>query len=189
LTFSVFKDISGFYLEHPFYISMVAALALIKTLNFFGIPKISVKWPNDILSENKKICGVLIENVIKNNKMTASIIGMGLNVNQTEFENLPKASSLKIITGRVFSIDEVAITIINNLKFYFEFLKAGNTAIIKNEYVNYLFRKNKPSTFLDAEGCMFSGFIKGVTNTGNLKVLLENNIVKTFDLKEIQLLY
>ena len=68
LTFSVYKDISRYQIEYPFYISIVTALALLKTLEFFSIIKLSVKWPNDILSENKKICGILIENVIKHKK-------------------------------------------------------------------------------------------------------------------------
>ena len=62
-----------------------------------GAVTVKVKWPNDILSEDSKVCGVLIENIIKQDKIKASIIGIGLNVNQTNFVNLPKASSLKLL--------------------------------------------------------------------------------------------
>jgi BirA family transcriptional regulator, biotin operon repressor / biotin---[acetyl-CoA-carboxylase] ligase len=189
LTFSVYKDVSKFKLEHSFYISMVVSLALIKSLQNLSINKLSIKWPNDILSENKKICGILIENVIKQNNLSYSIIGIGLNVNQTEFKNLPQASSLKLISGKVFDLDEVANIIIENLKYYFDILKKGDYDILKNTYETYLFRKNKPSTFQDAEGLVFSGFIKNVTNSGNLQVLLEDEIIKEFDLKAIKLLY
>lgn len=189
LTFSVFKDTSGFNIEHPFYISIVTSLSLIKTLQFFSISKLSIKWPNDILSENKKICGILIENVIKSNNYNASIIGVGLNVNQTIFENLPKASSLKVISGRVFDLDELAYTIIKNLKHYFSILNAGHYGLLKEEYTRILFRKNKPSTFKNAEGLMFSGFIKGISDSGSLQILLEDNIIKEFELKAITLLY
>ena len=189
LTFSVFKDVSEFNLEHPFYISIVTSLAIFKTLHFFSISRLSVKWPNDILSENKKICGVLIENVIKHNQMKGSIIGIGLNVNQTEFKNLPNASSLKIISGKIYTLDEVLNVIINNLKAYFLLLKDGQYNTLKAEYERYLFRKNKPSTFKDVEGSIFSGFIKGISDLGNLRVLLEDDIIKEFDLKDITLLY
>ena len=189
LTFSIYKDVSGFRLEHPFYISMVVALALLKTLQFFSISKLSVKWPNDILSDNKKICGVLIENLVKQSNFSSSIIGIGLNVNQVDFDNLPKASSLKLITGRVYDIDEIANVIIKNLKHYFNLLNKGNLDALKTKYESFLFRKNKPSTFQDAEGVVFSGFIKGVSNSGNLQVLLEDEIIKEFDLKTITLLY
>lgn len=189
LTFSVYKDISKFHLEYPFYISMVTALAMIKSLQFFSISKLSVKWPNDILSENKKICGILIENVIKHNKFYESFIGIGLNVNQTEFENLPQASSLKIITGRFYDVDEVLHEIIKNLKHYFLLLKRNQFDVLKEEYESYLFRKNKPSTFLDAQGTVFAGFIKSVSETGSLQVLLEDNVIKEFEFKTITLLY
>ncbi len=189
LTCSVFKDLSGFKFEHPFYISIVTALALIKTLESSKIPRLSIKWPNDILSADKKICGVLIENVIKQNTVNASIIGIGLNVNQVAFENLPKASSLKLISGKEFDLNELAIAIINNLKDYFLLLKDKKYDVLKAEYEMRLFRKNKPSTFKDAKGVMFSGFIKSVSNSGHLQVLLEDNILKAFDLKEIILLY
>lgn len=189
LTFSVFKDVSKMYIEHPFYISIATALAILKTLQGLNIPKLSVKWPNDILSENKKICGILIENVIKQNNLYASIIGIGLNVNQKSFENLPKASSLITITGTVFNLDEILNSILSNLKAHFIELEKGNLSFLKDTYETYLFRKNKPSTFKNAEGFVFSGFIKAVSVSGNLQVLLEDDIIREYDLKDISLLY
>lgn len=189
LTFSVFKDVSKVYIEHPFYISIVTSLAILKSLQSFNVPKLSVKWPNDILSENKKICGILIENVIKQNNLYASIIGIGLNVNQTTFDNLPQASSLKSITGKVFNLDEILNAILSNLRSCFLELENGNLNHLKDEYETYLFRKNKPSTFKNAEGFVFSGFIKAISVSGNLQVLLEDDIIKEYDLKDISLLY
>ncbi len=189
LTVSVFKDVSKLYLEHPFYISMATSLALIKTLQSFSIPKLSIKWPNDILSEDKKICGILIENVIKQNSIRASIIGVGLNVNQTKFKGLPKAASLKLLLGSTFNLDEVLYSLIKYLKYYFMLLRKEEFDFIKREYESFLFRKNKPSTFKDDEGLIFSGIIKGISDSGNLQVLIEDNIVKEFDLKDVALLY
>ena len=65
LTFSVFKRIKGLTFSNQFYLSIVVALALYKTLKSFNVPRLYVKWPNDILSANKKIAGILIENVVK----------------------------------------------------------------------------------------------------------------------------
>ncbi|WP_067149664.1 biotin--[acetyl-CoA-carboxylase] ligase [Pseudotamlana agarivorans] len=189
LTFSVFKDLSDFSLETTFGISLAVSLAIRKALQSFLIPQLSVKWPNDILSVDKKICGVLIENVIKQNTITGSIIGIGLNVNQVDFDNLPRASSLKVITGTLFDLDEVAHAILNQLQVHFDLLKRGEFTALKADYESCLFRKNKPSTFKDAEGSLFSGFIKGVSNFGHLQVLVEDNIIKEFDLKEVTLMY
>ncbi|WP_100616182.1 biotin--[acetyl-CoA-carboxylase] ligase [Confluentibacter citreus] len=189
LMFSVFKDTSKFHVEYPFLISMVTSLAILKTLQSFSITKLTIKWPNDILSEDKKICGILIENVIKQNSLSNTIIGIGLNVNQTEFDHLPKASSLKLITGNVFDLEEVLVETIKNLKHYFKILKRGDYGTLKTDYEMYLFRKDKPSTFKDSEGFIFSGYIKNVTLFGNLQVLLEDDVIKEFDLKDITLMY
>lgn len=188
LMFSLFKDLSVHVVEYPFYISMAISLAILKTLRALNIPNLSIKWPNDILSADKKICGILIENVIKN-KLNSTIIGIGINVNQTEFVNLPKASSLKNITGIHYDLDEILHSIIKDTKSYSKVLQDGKYDVVKSEYEANLFRKNKPSTFKNAKSEMFSGFIKGVTKYGKLQVLLEDEIVKKFDLKEIELLY
>ena len=184
----MFKDLSIHVVEFPFYISMAISLAIFKTLKTLNIPDLSIKWPNDILSADKKICGILIENVIKN-KLNSTIIGVGVNVNQTNFQELPQASSLKNITGVHYNLDEVLQRIIKYTKEYSSVLQQGDYEAVKNEYEANLFRKNKPSTFKNAEGDLFSGFIKGVTKYGKLQVILEDEIVKKFDLKEITLLY
>ena len=188
LMFSLFKDLSMHDVEFPFYISMAISLAIIKALRALNIPDLHIKWPNDILSADEKICGILIENVIKN-KLSCTIIGIGVNVNQTTFTNLPKASSLKNITGIHYNLDEILQSIIKHTKYYSLLLQQEKYDAVKNEYELCLFRKNKPSTFRDSKGVLFSGFIKGVTKYGKLQVILEDEIVKKFDLKEIKLLY
>jgi BirA family biotin operon repressor/biotin-[acetyl-CoA-carboxylase] ligase len=177
LTFSVYKKLNLFPFESQFYISMSVALAIIKSLEQLNIPKLSVKWPNDILSANQKICGVLIENVIKQSVIESSIIGVGLNVNQLDFNGLPQAGSLKSVTGINYNLVEIQLDLL-----------AKDINSIKLDYESYLFRKEKPSTFKTAEG-LFSGIIKGVSNQGLLEVLVEDQILKTYDLKTIKLLY
>ncbi|WOD42593.1 biotin--[acetyl-CoA-carboxylase] ligase [Hwangdonia lutea] len=188
LMFSMFKDLSIHVVEFPFYISMAVSLAILKTLKALNIPQVRIKWPNDILSADKKICGILIENVIKN-KLNSTIIGVGINVNQTAFSNLPQASSLKNITGVHYDLDEILHRIVKHIKSYSKLLQDGKYEAVKSEYEANLFRKNKPSTFKNAEGDLFSGFIIGVTKYGKLQVLLEDEIIKKFDLKEITLMY
>lgn len=186
---SVFKRHIHLPVKQQFYISMVTSLALLKTLEAYNILRLNVKWPNDILADNKKICGILIENVIKRNDIEASVIGIGLNVNQTNFMNLPNASSLLEHTGIIFDLDELLHAVVKQLKFYFNLLAKGQFELLKNNYETYLFRKDKPSTFEMATGATFPGIIDGVDDTGKLIVRLEDNIKMTFDLKEIKLLY
>lgn len=189
LMFSVFKDNHNTKVEDNFYISMVVAVSILEALEAFKIKNLKVKWPNDILSEEKKIGGILIENVIKQSNISASIIGIGININQTIFDNLPQASSMRLISGRVYDLDEVLHLILKKLKHNFRLLNQKQFGLLKNTYENYLFRKDKPSTFRDSEGELFSGFIKGVSDSGNLQVLIEDNILTEFDLKAVTLLY
>ena len=189
LTASVFKEVGSIAIEKQFYISMAVALSICKALDHLKIPKLSIKWPNDILSANKKICGILIENVIKQNQLKGSIIGFGLNVNQKHFDNLPKASAINLLTGIVYDRDEILSGILTELQAYFKLLDAKNYSEIKTQYEALLFRKDKPSTFKNEDGTTFSGIIKGITETGKLNVWTEDDIIKTFDLKQVTLLY
>ncbi|MBF8150409.1 biotin--[acetyl-CoA-carboxylase] ligase [Winogradskyella sp. F6397] len=189
LTASVFKRLPLFNVGEQFYISMAVSLAIIKALRSFKIPQLRIKWPNDILSANTKLCGILIENVIKSNNLQGSIIGFGLNVNQKIFNNLPQASSMSLLTGVIYNKDEVLFEVLKQLEFYFKLLESKAYLDIKLEYENLLFRKKKPSTFRTSKNDSFSGIIQGVTENGQLQVWTEDDIIKTFDLKEIKLLY
>ena len=189
LTCSVFVPMKGFALSSQFYISMAVALAISKTLQSLLIPKIKIKWPNDILSDKQKVCGILIENIVAHGQLTGVIVGIGLNVNQIDFEGLPQASSLKLITGKFFNIDELTMVMLDNLKKYIELLTANEFDALHKAYEALLFRKNKPSTFQDVKGESFVGIICNVSPSGKLNVLLEDEIVQEFDLKQIKLRY
>ena len=189
LMVSVFKDVSFLKIEYNFYISIVVSLSIFRALESLHIKKLKIKWPNDILADQKKLAGILIENVIKQNQLQASIIGFGVNVNQTVFNDLPKASSLLVVSGRVFDLDEVLHEILTQLELHFNLLKNGMRDRLKSDYESHLFRKDKPSTFKNAENEMFSGIILGITDSGNLRVQIDETEIREFDLKEITLLY
>jgi len=189
LIFSVFKDLSEFIIEHSFYLSMIVSLSILDALKKMAIHNLWIKWPNDILSDNKKICGILIENVVKNNKLSSTIIGIGLNVNQLEFNNLPNAASLKSATGINHNLDELLINILGSLIFKFDLYKKGEFVEFKQKYEESLYGINRPSSFQDKNGKLFQGIIQGVTNSGKLNILLEDNVIKAFDHKEAILKY
>ncbi|QLE00487.1 biotin--[acetyl-CoA-carboxylase] ligase [Galbibacter sp. BG1] len=189
LTFSVFKRIKYLHKSEQFYLSMAVSLAIYDALKYFTIPQLKIKWPNDILSVNSKICGILIESVIQNGEMTACIIGVGLNLNQTDFKGVTNASSLKSITGVHYNKEEVLQKIIEETKKYEDWVAGRELFKIKEKYEKYLFRRDKPSTFKLQNGQLIMGFIKGVAQNGCLQILMEDEILKEFDLKELKLLY
>ncbi len=189
LTFSVFKTYNSLDVAKQFVISMTVSLAVLEALKTLNIPNVCVKWPNDIMSANKKIGGILIENVLEGNTIKYSVIGIGLNVNETHFENLPQASSLKIETKKLFDLDQVlqktTITVFKNL----QKLPEDDALAIQQIYESELFRKDVISVFESAEGIRFNGIIKGVSAIGELLVETEQTALQKFQLKEVKLVY
>ena len=172
-----------------FDLNVAVALSIINTLEKFNIPNLSIKWPNDIMSDNKKISGVLIENTIKNNGEITSIIGIGLNVNQFNFDELPNASSLAVIMKTNFDKEMILNVFIECLKLNCDLLENKLASQLWNSYNNNLFKKGIPMPFSLPNGTQFMGIIQEVIASGKLEVKLENDTIETFGIKEIQLLY
>jgi BirA family biotin operon repressor/biotin-[acetyl-CoA-carboxylase] ligase len=178
--------------EQFFNLSIVVSLAVIEVLKTLNISDLSIKWPNDIMSYNKKIGGILIENTIKSDGRIVSVVGLGLNVNQTNFDQLPNASSLAVIAGHSFDKDALPVLIIEKMKEKIE-LWNTNSEHFWTTYFDTLFRKGVPMPFknLNAEtsGQNFMGIIQGVSSVGKIQILLEDDSVSEFDIKEVQMLY
>lgn len=189
LTFSILKKYNSLQVKNGFAITMAVSIGVYKALKELLVPDLSIKWPNDILSGNQKICGILIENITAGGSILSSVIGIGLNVNQLRFPALPQVSSLQLLLGRPFDIDETRDLLLMQLQLYFESLNTGNCAGLKEMYEPLLFRKDKPSTFRGINNQLFMGFIRGVSDAGRLIIALEDEKLTEFDLKEVQLLY
>ena len=189
LTFSILKKFDNFFIEDQFQLSICVSLSIYTTLSNLQLPNLSVKWPNDILSGTSKICGILLENSLSGNKIQSSIIGIGLNVNQTAFNNLNNVSSLKLLLGKTFNLEELLQLLLADLKVALEKFNTISEAQLFSDYEKLMFRINKPSTFEDSDGNLIMGFIKGVSDQGKLLVALEDEIIQEFNLKEIKLLY
>ncbi len=171
-----------------FNLNIAVSLAVITALKKNNIPDLSIKWPNDILSANKKIGGILIENIIKSDGTILSIVGLGLNVNQTNFEGLPKASSLAVVTGKEFDKEKLLLEIIAHLEMNVAASKL-NPASLRQQFVDLLYKKGVPMPFANSKDEKFMGMIQGISPVGRLQVLLEDDSVAEFDIKEIQMLY
>lgn len=188
LTFSVLVKDLLLEINAIFYLNAAVAVSIIAALEKFNIPGLAIKWPNDILAGNKKLGGILIENNIRSNGEIHSVVGIGINVNQTEFEGLPKATSLAIVASKEFDKNEVMIAIVENLKRNLSRLLHKDTDAIWDKYLLKLYKKNIPMPF-EKEGMRFMGIIKGVSKNGSLEVQLEDDSITYYKVKEIQLLY
>lgn len=175
-------------IEQVFNLSVISSLAVIEVLKSLDIPDLSIKWPNDIMSYNKKIGGILIENTIKSDGKIVSIVGLGLNVNQTNFIELPNASSLYLITGNPFDKGILPDLIVKKIQNKINFWE-NNSAFFWKKYVNTLFKKGVPMPFKNTENQNFMGIIIDVTPIGKLQIQLEDNSINEFDIKEVTMLY
>ena len=171
-----------------FNLNIAVAISIVNALENFDIPDLSIKWPNDILSGNTKIGGILIENSFKENRGIVSVIGIGINVNQNSFENLPKASSLKLICKVDFDKEEILNRIVKNLQLNIETLNLS-IDLLKGSYIKRLFKKGIPMPFQNHDSKPFMGIIQGVSQSGRLQVLLENETIAEFNIREIKILY
>jgi biotin--[acetyl-coA-carboxylase] ligase len=189
LTFSVLKKFENLPSEYHFLLNMEVSLAIFRALKKLYIPDLAVKWANDILSSKKKICGILIENTLHKEQISSSIIGIGLNVKQVFFNDLPNVSSLQKIMGHPFDLEEVLLLICQELEVSLKSLSPTRFETMLDEYHTYLFRKDKPSTFEYPNGERFMGYIRGVSHNGQLQVEQEDALMSSFSLKEIKLLY
>ncbi|WP_424494997.1 biotin--[acetyl-CoA-carboxylase] ligase [Salinimicrobium sp. GXAS 041] len=189
LTFSIIWPKPAVFLANQFQISAVVSTAIVEGLEKMNVPRLKVKWPNDIMAANLKIAGILIENVITEGNISASIIGVGLNVNQTDFKHLSTAASMKLVTGRHFDLDEVQDSLLPYLENALQNMKDVRSEIILKRYQERLFRINIPSTFQLPDLTLFTGIIAGVSQNGKLLVRREDDVLQEFDLKEIKLCF
>jgi len=186
LTFSIFIKFSDLQIQEKKYLNFAISLAIYESLLDLNIPRTTIKWPNDILSANKKICGILIENSIKGSKIQSSIIGIGLNTNQQVFSDLLKnVTSLKNLTGKNYDLDILLKKIVEKIKEKVKLLDDNSFADLEKDYLNVLYKKNIPTIFKNSEDVLFMGIITGVSQDGKLQIQLEDETVREFGIKEI----
>ncbi|MEO1012698.1 MAG: biotin--[acetyl-CoA-carboxylase] ligase [Bacteroidota bacterium] len=183
LTFSVLRKGDNLSADNPFILNIATTLAIHKTLSDLKVPELTIKWPNDILSGIDKICGILIENVISGNHIKASIIGVGLNVNQTTFPHLTNVSSLKLLLSGDWDLEVLLNKLLYNMRFTFQGLGRKNE--LWEAYERVLFRKGSPSTFESKNDGRFIGTIQGVSTTGKLVIAIEDGSQRAYAFKEV----
>jgi BirA family biotin operon repressor/biotin-[acetyl-CoA-carboxylase] ligase len=170
--------------DKQFYLSMAISLGICDFINHFCHLNAEIKWPNDILINKKKVAGVLIESAIQKNTIKAFIAGIGINVNQTNFINLPNATSLKLEKKEDFGILVALKSCLNFIEMRYLQINFGSYDLVKKEYEEKLYGLNVDLPFIVGEN-KTKGTILGVKNNGKLLVLI-NNEKREFMNKEIQ---
>lgn len=171
--------------DNFFLLSKAIALAVKEVLEEICLEElVEVKWPNDIYVNQKKIGGILIENQFKGNSIKQSVIGVGLNVNQTNFEHV-NATSIKLLTTEDYSVKDILNLILQRLEYFYLNLKWGKSKELEVNYLKSLMNFNKFEDYFSEENNNFKGTIKDVENNGLLKMEIQGEI-SSFQFKEIQ---
>ena len=191
IAFSICIFPENLKVKDQFCINMLFSLFIINILNSLKIPDLNIKWPNDILSGDKKICGILNELKVKGDKIENIIIGFGLNVNQVNFQNLPNASSLKLINNINYDLDRFVSSIIQSLKKnnYLNSIPYLDFEKLTIKYHKNLYGINENKFFLDYENKKFIGKIISVNKMGIIKIKIADNSIKNYNFQEIQMIY
>ena len=158
-----------------FHLSRVVSLAICDTLESLDVTAV-IKWPNDILTNKGKIAGILIEHGISGSKISHSILGIGLNLNQADFPEFPvPATSVVLECGLKVVPEEVARTLEQRIQDRYEGLEKGDTGRLELDYLDKLHLYNKEASFRSGDE-NFNGVIRGVNEFGELLVEKEGKL-------------
>ena len=169
--------------SRQFLLSKSISLAVRDFVSQF-VPEVTVKWPNDVYVGERKIAGILIENFVAGDRLTKSIAGIGLNVNQERFASrAPNPVSLRQLTGKNYPLDDCLKNLHEHVAARYRML-AENTVKLDSDYLLHLFRFAQSCRFC-AGGALFEATITGVNNYGMLEMITVDGERKAFGFKEV----
>lgn len=184
LTFSLLLRPTFLRVEEQFALSKIIALSICEWINRNGCVA-KIKWPNDIYVGDNKVCGILIENSFSGPTLDISVIGIGLNLNQTIFpSDLPNPTSMKLICSKDFQPEKVMVEVVNIIQNYYIKLKLSNMNELNELYINSLYRFGNFFDFTSNEG-KFRAKIVGIKNSGELILETEIGQQLFFAFKEV----
>lgn len=168
-----------------FILSQIVSLAVANCLQEYT-EGISIKWPNDIYWNDKKICGILLENTILEDNIGYSVAGIGININQENFRSdAPNPVSLKQITNRDYNLEEILKTLVDNINVYYQQIKIGKTDSLIKQYKESLFRKDGYHLYNDGIS-NFLARIQDVDSSGILILKTKEGEERHFAFKEVK---
>ena len=185
LTFSLVFYPNIIPAAQQFIFSKTISVALAVALEHFITP-IDIKWPNDLYYHHQKLGGILIENSLEGNSISQSIVGIGINVNQTSFSSaVPNGISMQMISGKEWDLQAVFMRLYESLIKYYQDLIEGNTAFIEQQYLSHLYRKSGYFKYRDKDG-EFLATISGIEPSGHLCLKRKDQTISKYAFKEVE---
>lgn len=185
LTFSLLLQPDFLKVQQQFCITQLVTLALMDVLKPL-YQNVSIKWPNDIYANDQKLAGILIENNLKGNSISDSIIGIGLNLNQTVFtSNAPNPVSLCQLTGLNHPPEEMLKSFLSAfVARYLNWMETDNNEMLQQAYLSHLYRRTGWHWFSDNTGHFEASFY-GIEEDGHLKLQTRSGDIRTYAFKEV----
>lgn len=184
LTFSLVLKPFDLLVKDQFMLSMITSLGILDLLNLY-LENARIKWPNDLYVDGGKICGMLIQSLVREKKVEHAVVGIGLNVNQTQF-GAPQAISMALVAGKEFKnnalLEELILCIERR---YLQWIE-GKRKEIRSDYLKNLYWYNEDRTF--KAGTYFKGRIIGVNDEGRLVIESDGKHLQ-FDFKEVEYIH
>ncbi len=187
IALSVVLNTKGLQVFHQFSLSMAIALATYDLIFKYTQDFIFIKWPNDLYWRDRKAAGVLIENIIHGKEWQWSVVGIGANINQTEFDtSIKNPVSLKQITGT--SLDPVKLSkdLCTNIEIRFNQLINNETDRINTDFNQHLYKKGEQVKFRK-NNAVFDCIVQRVNSLGQL-IVLHQGFEQLFDVGDVELL-
>jgi BirA family transcriptional regulator, biotin operon repressor / biotin---[acetyl-CoA-carboxylase] ligase len=182
LTFSIILKPAFLNTKDQFFLSVFTSLSLRDYLQAKGCSSIRIKWPNDIYVGSKKICGVLIENVVSGSRFSNVVIGIGLNINQVRF-GVDSATSLRLSLDQSFDLPSELETLLAFVEARYLKLRQNDPQSMMEEYLSLMYWRGETHMF-SSNDKFFEGTITGLDENGRLKVLTSSG-ENFFAVKEI----
>ena len=186
LTFSVVLKPTFLPIIEQFLLSEVVALALVDTMQEYGI-ECRIKWTNDIYAGDKKLVGVLIEHSLSTDQIARTIVGIGININQLDFpKDLPNPTSMALERSTTFDRKEVLIRFSERLQQLYATLRQGGKESIEERYRKTMYHLDEPHTYAYPSGEEFCATIRGVRPSGELLLEHTDGTIKEYAFKEVE---
>jgi BirA family biotin operon repressor/biotin-[acetyl-CoA-carboxylase] ligase len=175
-------------IDKLFYMYIISALAVHDVMaEILGESQfdIKIKWPNDLLVNSKKIAGILNENILSNATANTTIVGIGLNINQEDFGNVQNATSMKLLSGKMYETDSILKFLHKHLEKYYLKLKNKQFETILNTYYASFYKLNEEQKF-SVNDSIQSFTVKGISEKGLLDLKDTKGDHHYFDIKQIK---
>lgn len=185
LTFSLILKPDFLHAQNQFQLNQAFSLGIVDYVKGRLHQEVKVKWPNDVLVEEKKVCGILFENQVSGNELRFAIVGIGLNVNQESFQH-PKARSLYFFSRYKYNLQQELELLLQHLEVRYLMLKQGHYETLKKEYLDHLYRIGEIHRF-GSQDAEFDGTISGVDDVGRLRIEVDG-VEQVFGAKQVAFL-